>query len=295
VFSALVGYRAVGLTPRAFLGYALYLPETALLVLMVVLASLGLPGRRGWVLFVVSFLPVLWVGLTPLTARSPGQVEMGVRLVSANLDSWSTDMSIAAQELASQNPDLLCLQEVWAPAHLDALRQVFPGFVFVPGGGAEQRAFDAAVFVGVPQELLVRSLPGSPGVAGAVVRVGEREIVVLSVHGLKERAYWPSSVASTVDQQLTQASEILQEVRGQGLPCLIGGDFNAPLSGPGLKLLRSRFRVASRQVAGGPVLTYPASFPLLEIDHILATFGLLARRYQAFPTGSDHQAVVAEF
>lgn len=139
VFCGAVLYRGIAVESEGIWGYLLYLPETALVLMALFVSWLGKPTVRGWVFYVVCLLIPLsiGVGVVPkqVASATNDESELGeyhqIRLVSANLDSWRTDVEQAARTLADQEPDLLCLQEVWSEKHLDAIRKEFPDFEFV--------------------------------------------------------------------------------------------------------------------------------------------------------------------
>src|SRR5690606_17334562 len=94
---------------------------------------------------------------------------------------------------------------------------------------------------------------------------------------------------------------LLDWLRGETLPAVVAGDFNAP---PGSALLL-RLRQAGLSDAGAAVCgrapgTWPMHRPLLApfriaIDHVMTSEAFAAVAFRRGPaTGSDHAAICAE-
>lgn len=79
-------------------------------------------------------------------------------------------------------------------------------------------------------------------------------------------------------------------------PLIVGGDFNAPPSDAVFWLLEPRLRDAFRVAGRGLGRSFSNRFPLLRIDQIRASEGLVPINVFTVPTEySDHMIVVADF
>jgi endonuclease/exonuclease/phosphatase (EEP) superfamily protein YafD len=79
-----------------------------------------------------------------------------------------------------------------------------------------------------------------------------------------------------------------------GEPVIIAGDFNAPRSSRNLDL--PTVTHAHEAAGDGPHLTYPAAFPVWDMDHVLGNDHVRFSAYESFDAGlSDHQAQLARF
>jgi endonuclease/exonuclease/phosphatase (EEP) superfamily protein YafD len=289
-------YRQTVLRPLWIDSYLLYIPGLTFvpIYLLVIVLCLRLEKRR--LLWLLAATILTFAFLCPLRWTLRRQPPEGsIRLVSANIQSWSTDVQETALRLKELEPDILCLQEVWTVDSLDVLRETFPNFEFQGSESLEKsNVLLQGNFVGTKLQVKEMSLKIPHDTAGMVVAGSEANLLVVSLHGSKAHGYIPSEVSKTVKLQTIQAEELLVLRESFEGPCLIAGDFNAPPSGPALKILRGRFRSAFVESGRGLGATFPAAIPLLRIGHVLGTRNITFSNYQTVNIGSDHRVQVVD-
>jgi hypothetical protein len=216
--------------------------------------------------------------------------------VSLNFQTYQSDKEATLQEIKELRPDLLCLQEVWTLEGLELLKASFPQHRFV-GNEARIKSgdfFQHGTRVGVRQSLRPRGVGFPIDTAALLFGPRERPFLLLSIHGRKEHQYTPGAVASTLFLQTDQAKQILALKQAHGAQAIVAGDFNAPPSGPALKILRPYFHSAFNEAGRGFGLTFPSKLPAMRIDHVLGTEGVEFQNYYTVDVGSDHLAQVVD-
>jgi len=138
----------------------------------------------------------------------------------------------------------------------------------------------------------------------ATARVAGREVEVVVVHfstalprPLREvawrhpRAHMQVAAAVRVEQ----TDNLLRVVQAVPPPLVVGGDFNSP---PGSQADRRLGRLLQNAFAAGGAgfgWTFPASHPLLRIDHLFVSRDLRVLNCRVLPLlASDHRPVVAD-
>ncbi|MCA9795613.1 MAG: hypothetical protein KC910_27585, partial [Candidatus Eremiobacteraeota bacterium] len=114
-----------------------YLPGVLILFVWAGLGLVGWLGNR-WALLLgglfwgLALTLVVVAEVVPLIG--PTTLPAALRVASLNAESWSSDLDGVGRLLVEQRPDVLVLQELWVPAHHEAITERFPGFHSVTGG-----------------------------------------------------------------------------------------------------------------------------------------------------------------
>jgi endonuclease/exonuclease/phosphatase family metal-dependent hydrolase len=253
-----------------------------------------LSGRRG----------LLAGGLAGLLALGPlmglcwgrGGVASGERLrvVTANVQSYTANLDEVGTNLAALDPDVVFLEEVWTLRHLAVLERHLPEFRFFQAGGMiNADSPEIGVFVGTRLPCRAESARTLDRAMVLQVEAPFGAVTVGALHGRKRFSFGSGDVLATVDMQLAQASVMASALRGGGY-AVLGGDFNGPPETPAGKLLRRQMMDSFSEAGQGYGLTFPSWCPVLRLDQILHGGGLRTLRCWTVWTGSDHLAVAAD-
>ena len=216
-----------------------------------------------------------------------------LRVVVSNLYVLNPDPEAAGRALRALRPDVVVVPELDARglAALEAsgLLADLPHTVAQLGERQET--------VGLLSRLPLRA-PDTRSAGGrelprATVRVGGVDVRLLAVHPLPPLSaleeLWRRSLA-----------DLAEEAQQERAPVVVLGDFNADRDHAAFRrLLDLGLRDAHDERGQGLARTWPASFPVLHLDHVLVRDGeggrLLVRdvREVRLP-GSDHLTVVAD-
>ena len=218
------------------------------------------------------------------------------------------DVGRVAAVIAAQAPDIVALQEVDVgrartggvdQAHAIAER-LGMAFHFNAALSVEEERYGDAILTALPERLIKAGpLPGYPrlprleprGALWVAVSVDGVEVQVLNTHlGLVPR------------EQQIQASALMGPAwlcgPARRAPLIVAGDMNA---GPWSATLRTLMRDMSDARAGrGRTPTFPASLPMLQIDHVLVSpdvtvTGIYTPNDALARRASDHLPLVVDF
>ncbi len=203
------------------------------------------------------------------------------------------DLERIAKVIVAENPELVALQEIdWncrrsgtvdQAAELGRLTGMAP--VFGKAMDFDGGAYGQAVLTKLPvlaSEVLKLTSVGEPRIALKVrVRIDDSELQFVSVH----------LDAEDETVRIAQAREAVKLLAGDG-PAVITGDFNDV---PGSKTLNAFAAPWSAVAKSGSPLTYPASAPEREIDHVLIRRLEVVEKARVLEqaVASDHRPVVA--
>ena len=252
--------------------------------------------------------PDEWSGLWRLArgADTPQQAKHAaahVRVVTLNCQNGNI---AAARETAAWHPDVILLQEMrpWREAQLRQLaRELW-------GETAETTVVcgaDAAILARGKATAIARTAPEGDGqfVQAALVLPGGREVQVMSLrlrgHVTDLRLHrwqtWRDHARDQRRRRLYVADIMAHQLRlGGHLPCLLGGDFNAPAGHRSFQTLEPLFDDTFARVGTGWGDTFPNKFPVLRIDQLWATREwkpIAARVVRS--AHSDHRMLVADY
>ncbi len=226
----------------------------------------------------------------PAAARSAPHF----RVLDANVYAPNRDTVAFAAEIRRHRPDVLILQEATPTfvADLDATGATadLPFRITVP----RDDPFAAVVASRWPvtEDDIVAS-HGRPILIRATVEVEGRAVRLFAVHTVAPTG--GARVAWIEDLEVLRSA-----VAAEDRPVLVAGDFNATWGHRHFRSLLSIGLTDAAAACGKPYqMTWPRDLPvvppLLRIDHILTTRGLVVTRIHAGAgTGSDHRPLVAD-
>ena len=216
-----------------------------------------------------------------------------VRLYSANLWVFNTDVEAMRRSIVAADADILLLVEVGdAPAaQLDALLAGYPHRTAV---GRMRGPGDHAQSIVASRYPILQRLPGRPdglSAAGAVVETPIGPINVFAVHLTRP---WPYQYQWG---QITQVMALTERrLAAPSNPVIAAGDFNSVSTARIGKQIQADMNLIP---APGWPGTWPSQAPAfagITIDQVYRSpdLALITRRL-GLPTGSDHRPVVTEF
>ncbi len=269
-------------------------------LLLAVVAVVSLRTRQ-WRLLVVTIPLVLWT-LGPAAwsyrPRTPSSVSgEAVVVASVNLLMVNKDTGPLIEEIRASDADIVLLQEYtehWHAALRAALAEIYPYECHV----CRDDSFGAAVYANRPflndpeldVPLGVSALPQ----IRAVVQLSQRPVVIYNVHLLPV-----SSLEYTTETRM-QFADLLDRLKGESLPVILGGDFNFTETTPQATQLR-KLGLAEAFDLGGrgrgatwPVTSFLRYLPGVRLDHIYLGGGLTCSDCRTGTgRGSDHRPVIA--
>ena len=216
-----------------------------------------------------------------------------LRVVTANLYVLNPSFAAAGRSLRGLRPDVLVVPELSADGlaglRASGLLADLPHSVVELDGRAET----VGLFSRLPLADVTTRASAARALPRATVRVDGLAVRVLAAHPLP-----PLSVF----QRLWRASlaDLVREAGQVDLPLVVAGDLNADRDhAPFRDLLATGLRDAHDERGRGLARTWPASLPLLHLDHVLVRDGAGGRLAvvdvrEAQVAGSDHLAVVAD-
>lgn len=225
----------------------------------------------------------------------------GLRLMTFNIDGGAMGVSLVTNAIRAANPDVLCLEECKAqfgnPDPLPDLRTAFPAYSFKRTGGIVVASRLPVTSIRVrdynDDRVWRKALDVRINVRGRVIRV----IAVHFITGRVNRhSAMPDLWMDSGQTRITQAGDVSTWVRETSLPTLVAGDFNTPPRGLAYARLHSGTRNAFDDAGLGFGWTYPASHPMLRIDHVFTANGVGTIAARVGPSGaSDHRALICDF
>ncbi|MFE1933068.1 endonuclease/exonuclease/phosphatase family protein [Streptomyces sp. NPDC059474] len=261
-----------------------FLPWTGLAVPLLLLCALV---RRSATAAVAVVLPALiWCSLFGgmlLDKRADGG---DLTVVTHNVDEHNPHPARTARALAASGADVLALEELGAATaeYERALADTYPYHTVRGTVGLWSRyPVDASRTVDIAPW---------PRALRAVVRTPKGPVNVFVAHLLSVR-FSPVSgfTAAARDAAAHRLSAALRAEPRQRT--VLVGDLNGTLDDRALSAVTSPLRSAQSEAGAGFGLTWPASFPVARIDHILVR-GVEPRSSWTLPaTDSDHLPVAA--
>lgn len=267
------------------------LPAYGIVVLGALLRR-RLLAATGGVLILAHLLVIApTVGAADLPAQAAGAPRL--RVVTANLYVRNPTPELAGRALRALRPDVLVVPELdargLAGLQASGLLDDLPFAVTQSGGQPET----VGLFSRLPlRDIDIRSAAGRR-LPRATVTVAGTDVRLLAAHPLPPiLVYEPLWRRSLRD--------LAAEARALELPAVVAGDLNADRDHALFRaLLAAGLRDAHDERGRGLARTWPASFPVLQLDHVLVRDRAGVRLAvldvaEAEVPGSDHQAVVAD-
>ncbi|WP_307532030.1 endonuclease/exonuclease/phosphatase family protein [Streptomyces umbrinus] len=263
-----------------------FLPWTGLAVPLLLLCTLARRSRAAAVS--VAVLPaVVWCSLFGGTLVDKREDGGNLTVVTHNVNEHNPRPVRTARALAASGADVVALEELGGPstaAYERTLAGTYPYHSVQGTVGlwsrypvADARAVDIAPW---------------PRALRATVRTPEGPVAVFVVHLMSVR--FTAGSGFTSDARDAAARRLAAAVRAEPLPrTILVGDLNGTTDDRAFSGLTSQLRSVQAESGAGFGASWPASFPVARIDHILVR-GVEPRSAWTLPaTGSDHLAVAA--
>lgn len=233
----------------------------------------------------------VWPQWTP-TKGVPVPDQPIVRVYSANLYVFNTDVAAMRRSIAAADADILVLVELGqAPAsRLDQLLPDYPHRVLI----GQARAGDHARSIIASRYPILQGLPERPDGLSAVGATVQTSIGPINVFGVHLTRPWPYQYQWG---QITQVMALAERMKAApDHPVIAAGDFNSVSSARIGKQIQSDLGLIP---APGWPGTWPSQIPAfagITIDQVYRSpdLALITRRLGE-PTGSDHRPVITEF
>lgn len=233
----------------------------------------------------------VWPQWTP-TKGAPVPDQPIVRVYSANLYVFNTDVAAMRRSIAAADADILVLVELGqAPAsRLDQLLPDYPHRVLI----GQARAGDHARSIIASRYPILQGLPERPDGLSAVGATVQTSIGPINVFGVHLTRPWPYQYQWGQISQVMALAERMKAAPDH--PVIAAGDFNSVSSARIGKQIQSDLGLVP---APGWPGTWPSQIPAfagITIDQIYRSpdLALITRRLGE-PTGSDHRPVITEF
>jgi vancomycin resistance protein VanJ len=267
-----------------------FLPWTGLAVPLLLSCALI---RRSATAAVATVLPALvWCSLFGGTLldkqsaddRKPDGADLTV--VSHNVNEHNPRPARTARALAASGADVLALEELGdaTPRYERALADAYPYHVVRGTVGLWSKSpIDTSRTVDIAPW---------PRALRAVVRTPEGPVAVYVAHLLSVRVTAASGFTGAARD--AAAHRLAIALRAEPLRrTVLVGDFNGTLDDRELSPVTSRMRSAQTEAGAGFGFTWPSSFPVARIDHVLVR-GVTPRASWTLPaTDSDHLPIAA--
>ncbi len=215
-----------------------------------------------------------------------------VRVYSANLYVFNTDVAAMRRSIAAADADILVLVELGqAPAsRLDQLLPDYPHRVLI----GQARAGDHARSIIASRYPILQRLPERPDGLSTVGATVQTPIGPINVFGVHLTRPWPYQYQWGQISQVMALAERMKAAPEH--PVIAAGDFNSVSSARIGKQIQSDLGLIP---APGWPGTWPSQIPAfagITIDQVDRSpdLALITRRLGE-PTGSDHRPVVTEF
>lgn len=289
---ALVAVRAFGLERGSALALLVGALPLTLLPAYAVLALAAALRRRllaaGAGVLVVAHLLVVAPALGA-DALPPGAADAPrLRVVTANLYVLNPDPAAAGRALLALQPDVLVVPELNA-AGLAGLRAA--GLLAaLPHSAVDLRPRPETVglFSRLPLTDVTTRVAGGRELPRATVTLAGQDVRVLSAHPFPP-------VSLFTDLWRASLADLRDEAAAVDLPLVVAGDLNADRDHAAFRdLLDTGLRDAHDSRGRGLARTWPASMPVLRLDHVLVRGLTVLDVREARIPGSDHLAVVAD-
>ncbi|MCA9778731.1 MAG: endonuclease/exonuclease/phosphatase family protein [Candidatus Eremiobacteraeota bacterium] len=289
-------YRNLVSRPFWLDAYLLYVPGIFFILPLILVIACSQITKLSITRLVLSAW-IVFVWLCPLEARIEDQQNGPYRIVSINIQSHVTDLSIALRDLRALNADFICIQEIWHRRELVSIENALKGYRVLGAASKDFRRqnFNEGTFVAVRQDWKISNSILKEEFAILEVSRSAEKFNIASIHGPRSSHFGPTDVVQTAQEQRDTAIELSNELKNSSSPTVIAGDFNSPESGPAFKILDANYHQAFKQAGSGLGLTFPSGFPLARIDHVLGSKQIKFTGYTTRDFGSDHLGIIVHF
>jgi len=234
--------------------------------------------------------------------KSPGaeySAPQTIKAMTYNIRSGSLGIDAVIATIASQNPDVLFLQEAWPhDARLDPVPLILARLKNYKLARHQQLVILSKF--PIQEKHYYPLTEHQAGVLEAELNVNGQSLSVFCVHFSiplnGAPADWPREIPKMARIRKAQ-SELLNRLASQSAaPVIIAGDFNTPPRGVLYRGLAAQFSDAFKSSGRGFGKTFPAGFPLERIDYFWTSRDVKSARAEVLPSrASDRRAMVGEF
>ncbi|MFF4412199.1 endonuclease/exonuclease/phosphatase family protein [Streptosporangium sp. NPDC001559] len=247
------------------------------------LATAGalVPAVTWGVMFGPAFVPVVRAGPPDL------------RVVHQNVNMANPDLAGTARALRAARPDILVAAELYDdPVLMNGT--VDPAFAAEIDPDLPYRFPDnpgIAVWSRYPFVGRPKSVPGVPRSRWATIRTPHGRVSLYAVHlaSFRPGARW------VIAERNAQVEALAAAVRADPSPrVIVVGDLNTASTDRELRALTETLSPAAERAGSGLQFTWPATLPLVRLDHVL-TRGFEVLDSRVLPRSvSDHRPILAD-
>ncbi|GAA3487526.1 MULTISPECIES: endonuclease/exonuclease/phosphatase family protein [Streptomyces] len=254
---------------------------------VVALAVLACVRRSALAAAAVLLPAVLWCSLFAGVLGDKRSEGGDVTVVSHNVREENSDPGRTARALAGSGADVLALEELSresTSAYERELASAYPHSAVRGGIGIWSRLPLSTVDT-------VEIMPWTRAVR-VTVETPRGPVALYAAHLASVRVLPTTGFATA--QRNSAAVKLAEAVRAERLPrVVVAGDFNGSADDSALSTLTGFLRSAQEEAGDGFGFTWPASFPVVRIDHILVKGVTPVAAWTLPGTGSDHLPVAA--
>jgi endonuclease/exonuclease/phosphatase (EEP) superfamily protein YafD len=217
------------------------------------------------------------------------------RVMSMNLLYKNQNTAAIVKQIRTADPDVLLVEE-FTLFQNDALQKDIGDEYPYQCIAASRGSSGIGIFSRIPMsDGRDIGLFNSHQQLRATLHLSDGDVALYAIH-LKS----PQSINS-VSQARIQTADLVDRLKNEKLPIVIGGDFNFTEDSPNAAALRGLGLVSTHDLAGhGRGTTFPCNrgfslLPGIRIDHVMLSRELTcSRSYVGGNSGSDHRPIVAD-
>ena len=278
------------------------MPQQPLLIPTALLLLIALFWRQ-WKSLLFN-LPALIVCLLLLGVNLPLHRATGagmpVRVMTWNVHQLAGGLHAINAAIKHEAPDIVLLQEVRRLpllAESPVMQQAFPGWFMAKSG-------EVAILSRYPitRETVCPIVGTERVILKVCMEVNGTPITIIVVHystsmDQQSLAHTPSQrvyLRQTAAIRSRQTDTLLDVAAHADTPVIIAGDFNTPPRGLIYRRITSVYQDTFRAAGFGTGYTFPASFPMLRIDHIFTSHNIGIQSCRTIDSSaSDHLPQIA--
>ncbi|WBQ03198.1 endonuclease/exonuclease/phosphatase family protein [Kribbella sp. CA-293567] len=243
-------------------------------------------ATAGVALLIPTIIWSLMYGHLLIPGKGGGAYDL--RVLSHNVDAANKDPKQTAQDLLGADADIVALEEITS-ADLKIYKAEFAKtypYVVARGTVALWSKYPVeeseSVDVGFAWTRALRAEVATP----------EGKVAVYVAHLASVRVGTSGFTSNQRNETIKQLSEQIAKEKLAGV--IVMGDFNGTANDRSLAPLTFGLRSAQGAAGYGFGFTWPATFPMARIDHIMVRGVTPTKAWVMQSTGSDHLPVVAE-
>lgn len=268
--------------------------------------AIGLAGAAvvAWLvrsrrLSIIALLPAIVllapVAMDYLPKKQPATHAQTCRVMSMNLLYKNRNTDAIVKQIRLADPDVVLVEE-FTLFQNDALQkeigQEYPYQSIVADHGSS----GIGIFSRIPfSDAGDIGLYSSHQQLRATLHLPGGDVALYALH-----LRCPQSIRSIATERI-QTADLIDRLKNEKLPVIVGGDFNFTPDSPNAAALRDLGLVSTHDLAGhGRGATFPcvgrwSHFPGIRIDHVMLSHELTCTcSYVAGNSGSDHRPIVAD-